>query len=91
MDLLDLFGQIPVSLDELSLWVSAIAPHYARSARSLAYYIEHWNVATKVAEAKADGSFEAVSAAADAGTAQKVLLLLQSTREAETTSCASPN
>lgn len=88
MDAVDLFGQIPVSFDELSLWVSAIAPHYARSARSLAYYITHWDVAAKVANAKADGSFAAISACADAETARTALLLLQSRPEAETTSCA---
>ncbi|MBN8743454.1 MAG: hypothetical protein J0I24_04020 [Thiomonas arsenitoxydans] len=86
MDAADLFGQIPVTLEDVSLWVAAVAPHVISSRLRLEHYIKMWDVATKVATAKASGKFHEVSASADAGTAQKALDLLQSRAAAETTS-----
>lgn len=88
MDALDLFGQIPISREELTLWVIAVAPHYARSRRSLDHYIRHWDVATKVARAKADGSYAAISAAARAEIARTAQLLEQAKLTPETTTGA---
>lgn len=56
--MLDLFGDVIVTLDDLHLWVSAVAPGFASSAIRLDYYIRHWNVADKVRRAKLGGYFE---------------------------------
>ncbi|EMN5130700.1 hypothetical protein RVV79_003827 [Burkholderia contaminans] len=57
--MLDLFGQIPVTFDDLETWVRAVAPAYASSERSIQHYIRHWHVADKVAAAKRAGTFDA--------------------------------
>jgi hypothetical protein len=57
--MLDLFGDVQVTLDDLYTWVSAISPAWASSERSLSYYIRHWDVAGKVRRAKLAGTFEA--------------------------------
>lgn len=54
----DLFGEIPVTLDEIHLWVCALAPHYAVSQRALEHYVSAWHVVDKVRAAKAAGTFE---------------------------------
>lgn len=81
----DLFGQISVTIDDLASWVRAVAPHMARNAQSLSHYIRWWNVATKVATAKADGSFYSITGPSDDETARIALLLQQATARAETT------
>jgi hypothetical protein len=86
MDAEDLFGQIPVTLEDVSLWVAAVAPHVISSRLRLEHYIRSWDVATKVATAKASGAFHQVSASADAETARTALDLLQARPKAETTS-----
>ncbi|MFM0741787.1 hypothetical protein PQQ51_31540 [Paraburkholderia xenovorans] len=57
--MLDLFGQVVVTFEDLELWVSALAPGYAGNAYRRDYYIRHWNVADKVARAKVAGTFDA--------------------------------
>lgn len=57
--MLDLFGDVQVTLDDLHAWVSAIAPAWTSSERSLTYYIRYWNVADKVRHAKLAGTFDA--------------------------------
>lgn len=57
--MLDLFGDVQVTLDDLHAWVAAIAPAWTSSERSLTYYIRHWNVADKVRRAKLAGTFDA--------------------------------
>jgi hypothetical protein len=56
--MLDLFGEVAVTYDDLELWVSALAPGFSLNAQRTAYYIEHWNVADKVRRAKLAGTFE---------------------------------
>jgi hypothetical protein len=57
--MLDLFGQVVVSYEDLDAWVSALAPGFAGNDYRRAYYIKHWNVADKVARAKLAGTFDA--------------------------------
>lgn len=57
--MLDLFGDVPVTVDDLHAWVRAISPHFAATERSMAYYIRHWDVAGKVRRAKLAGTFDA--------------------------------
>lgn len=56
--MLDLFGDVIVTLDDLQLWVAAVAPGFASSASRLDYYIRVWNVADKVRRAKCEGYFD---------------------------------
>ena len=56
--MLDLFGQVVVTYEDLELWVSALAPGFAISEQRMAYYIRHWDVAGKVARAKLAGTFD---------------------------------
>lgn len=56
--MLDLFGDVQVTVDDLHDWVRAIAPAWTSSERSLTYYIRHWDVAGKVRRAKMAGTFE---------------------------------
>jgi len=86
MDAEDLFGQIPVTLEDVSLWVAAVAPHVISSRMRLEHYIRSWDVATKVATAKNSGTFHQVSDSANAETARTALDLLQTKPQAETTS-----
>lgn len=56
--MLDLFGQVVVSYDDLEIWVSSVAPGFAASAARRAWYIDHWHVADKVRAAKLAGTFD---------------------------------
>jgi len=56
--MLDLFGQVVVTYEDLELWVSALAPGFAHNEHRRAHYIERWNVADKVARAKLAGTFD---------------------------------
>jgi len=58
--MLDLFGGVQVTYDDLHAWVRAISPAFCSSERSLAFYIDRWNVADKVARAKLEGSFDSI-------------------------------
>ncbi len=53
----DLFGQVPVTLDDLQTWVKVKAPHMASNAWRFQHYVKAWNVADKIRAAKIDGSF----------------------------------
>jgi len=57
--MLDLFGQVVVTYEDLDAWVSALAPGFALNEHRRAHYIAQWNVADKVARAKLAGTFEA--------------------------------
>lgn len=57
--MLDLFGQVIVSYDDLTDWVCAVAPGFSLNEYRRQYYIEHWNVAEKVTRAKLAGTFDA--------------------------------
>ncbi|RQQ65540.1 hypothetical protein [Burkholderia stagnalis] len=62
--MLDLFGEIVVTHDDVAQWVSALAPAYMSSERSFERYVRLWDVAGKVRAAKASGTFESTIAAA---------------------------
>ena len=50
---------------EIVAWVHAVAPHMARSDRSLQTYVRQWDVVGKVQRAKANGTLEAILASRD--------------------------
>lgn len=56
----DLFGEIPVTEDDLFEWVAAVAPRWLSSERSYRGYIQSWNVADKIRTAKLRGEFDAI-------------------------------
>src|SRR5687768_486195 len=60
----DLFGEIPVTWDEVYQWVFAVARIPADSWRAR-YYIEHWNIPDKIREAKLAGTFDAIVSRSD--------------------------
>ena len=58
----DLFGQIPVTIEECLQWVLTVGPPWAgASADKAARYIMEWDIAEKVARAKARGEFDAIT------------------------------
>lgn len=57
---LDLFGEVPITLDDLRAWVAAVAGIPADSWR-WAWYVDNWNVADKVRAAKLAGTFDAMT------------------------------
>lgn len=54
----DLFGEIPVSLDELLAWMLAV-PGIPPTSPRFAYYVRHYHVIAKIQGAKREGTFEA--------------------------------
>jgi hypothetical protein len=58
----DLFGEIPVTEDDLFCWVAAVSPRWLRPERSYRLYLASWNVAAKVKAAKAAGDFDHIIA-----------------------------
>lgn len=61
----DLFGEVPVTLDEVLLWMLAVSGLPPTSPR-FAYYVRGWNVVEKIQRAKAEGRFEQILAEASA-------------------------
>ncbi|PMS38467.1 hypothetical protein [Trinickia symbiotica] len=57
--MLDLFGEIVITNDDINAWVSAVAPGFFIDERRRAWYVRTWNVVDKVARAKRDGTFDA--------------------------------
>lgn len=57
MNTLDLFGEVPVTLRDLELWLFKIPrlPHFHRSRAS---YARTWNIVDKIRRAKLDGTFD---------------------------------
>ncbi|WP_250479009.1 MULTISPECIES: hypothetical protein [unclassified Caballeronia] len=55
----DLFGQVPVTLDEVREWVEAVAPAYCSSERAFQTYVRCWDVPGKIVQAKLSGTFDA--------------------------------
>ena len=59
----DLFGEVPVTEDDLEAWVAAVSPvHFTE--RLFAHYVRRYNVADKIRTAKLRGEFEALTATA---------------------------
>lgn len=52
----DLFRQVPVTLDELRIWVNAKAPHMMNDWR-FNWYVNNYNVPEKIQQAKINGDF----------------------------------
>ncbi|TCW83916.1 hypothetical protein C5O80_12435 [Burkholderia sp. SRS-46] len=48
MHMLDLFGEIVVTLDDVTQWVVALAPAYMANERSFERHVRLWDVASKV-------------------------------------------
>lgn len=58
----DLFGEIPVTLDELLAWMLAV-PGLAPTSPRFAWYVRGWNVIEKIRAAKEAGTFDAIVSA----------------------------
>jgi len=56
----DLFGQVPVTIDEVENWVKIVAPHMAHNPNRMARYAKGYNVAEKIRQAKINGQFWAL-------------------------------
>jgi hypothetical protein len=56
--MLDLFGDVIVTEDDIHDWVEALAPAYLSNQRSFEMYVRGWSVVEKVKAAKRDGTFD---------------------------------
>ena len=57
--MLDLFGEIVITYDDIDAWVAAVAPGFFVNAERRAWYVRAWNVPEKIAHAKRMGTFDA--------------------------------
>lgn len=53
----DLFGEIPVTHDEVYMWVAAVAPRWLQPESAYQRYVRSWDVPAKIRAAKAAGTF----------------------------------
>ncbi|HJV86910.1 MAG TPA: hypothetical protein VJ698_15700 [Noviherbaspirillum sp.] len=53
----DLFGEIPVTEDDVAAWVAAVAPRWLYPERSFRSYVRNYDVPGKIRAAKASGTF----------------------------------
>ena len=53
----DLFGEVPVTIRDVELWLDRIV-NFRGSALRVAYYVLNWNVVDKIRAAKLDGSWQ---------------------------------
>jgi hypothetical protein len=60
----DLFGEIVVSLNDVSYWLRTV-PRIEPDSPRAAYYTEHWNVIGKIRAAKESGNFPFFDASND--------------------------
>lgn len=58
----DLFGEIPVTEDDVFDWVAAVAPRWLEPERSFRGYVRAYNVPDKIRAAKLAGTFDAITA-----------------------------
>jgi hypothetical protein len=56
--MLDLFGEVVITLDDIETWVAAVAPAFMSSEHAFLHYVHAWDVADKVRRAKLDGTFD---------------------------------
>jgi hypothetical protein len=54
---LDLFGEVPVTWDEVYLWVESVAG-IPRDSWRFKWYFQGWNVPEKIRAAKLSGTFD---------------------------------
>lgn len=57
----DLFGEVPVTENDLYDWVAAVSPVHL-SERGFDHYVRRYDVAAKIRVAKLRGSFESICA-----------------------------
>ena len=55
--MLDLFGEVPVSIRDVELWLDRIV-NFRGSSYRVAYYVLNWNVVEKIRAAKLAGVWE---------------------------------
>lgn len=60
--LYDLFGEIPVTLEEIEIWIDVV-PALPRDSWRRAHYARGWNVAEKIRAWKAAGRWDEIQAA----------------------------
>ena len=51
----DLFGEIPVTRDDVEKWLEQNAPNLRERYKEK--YVEYWNVVRKIQKAKKNGTF----------------------------------
>ncbi|MAF00897.1 MAG: hypothetical protein CME86_00575 [Herbaspirillum sp.] len=56
----DLFGEVPVTEDDVYRWVQAISPRWLTPERSYLNYVRTWGVVDKIKQAKLRGDFESI-------------------------------
>ncbi len=56
--MLDLFGDVIITSDDITAWVYAVAPAFCSSDRAIALYVRQWDVVEKIRRAKLSGYFE---------------------------------
>lgn len=57
----DLFGQVPVTEDEVFQWVAAVAPRWLEPERSFRGYVRAYDVPGKIRAAKLAGTFDSIT------------------------------
>lgn len=57
----DLFGEVPVTEDDIIAWVAAMAPRWLSPERSFRSYVRNWNIPDKIRAAKLAGTFDAIT------------------------------
>ncbi|HJW55883.1 MAG TPA: hypothetical protein VJ577_11465 [Burkholderiaceae bacterium] len=57
----DLFGEIPVTEEEIFDWVAAVAPRWLTPERSFLGYVRDYNVPAKIRAAKLAGTFHEIT------------------------------
>jgi len=61
----DLFGEIPVTHQDVDAWLISV-PGIQPGTKRAAHYIEAWSVVEKIRQAKRTGTFDALTAKAEA-------------------------
>lgn len=69
---LDLFGEVPVTHEEVFTWCEIVAG-IPRDSWRLRWYLASWNVPAKIRAAKLAGEYDAIMAAATARCAPAAL------------------
>ncbi|TXC66018.1 hypothetical protein FSC37_09165 [Piscinibacter aquaticus] len=54
-----MFGDVPVTFEDVDAWLIAV-PRIEPSSPRAAWYVRHWNVVEKIKAAKLRGDFETI-------------------------------